>query len=69
MKIFFFSLVLVLLTTSCSSRTKQALYDTINAKNRQDCLNQGRSDCPRADEYNEYEKQRKEVMQGDNLNQ
>lgn len=61
MKYIFFSLIFVLLTTSCSNRSKQIVYDTINAKNRQDCLNEGRRDCPSAESYNKYKNNRDEV--------
>lgn len=34
----------------------------INEKNRQDCLKEGRSDCPRGEDYNKYKEQRGEVV-------
>ena len=58
MKIFLLSVVVVLLT-ACS---KQLVYDTIHERERQECLKQGRSDCPRAESYDKYKNQREEVI-------
>lgn len=44
MKTFLFSFVLIILTSSCSNR---AVYDAIHERERQECLKQGRTDCPR----------------------
>lgn len=59
MKIFLFSLVLMMLT-ACN---KQAVYTMIHERERQECLKQGGSDCPRAENYKEYKKQREEVIE------
>lgn len=59
MKIFLLSLVVVLLT-ACS---KQLVYDAIHERERQECLKQGSSDCPRAESYDKYKSQREEVIQ------
>ena len=59
MKIFLFIFVLVTLA-GCS---KQLVYDAIHERERQECLKQGRSDCPRADSYDKYKSQREEVIQ------
>ena len=59
MKIFLLSVVVVLLT-ACS---KQLVYDTIHERERQECLKQGRSDCPRAESYNKYKQKRDEEIQ------
>lgn len=64
MKIFLLSLVLVMLT-ACS---QQAVYTMIHERERQECLKQGRSDCPRTENYEQYKKQREEVIQRDNFN-
>ena len=62
MKIFLLSIALVVLTASCSSRAKHAVYDMMHEKERQDCLQQGRTDCPRAESYNKYKQQRDEEI-------
>lgn len=62
MKTILFSLVLVMLT-ACS---QQAAYTMIHEKERQECLKQGRSDCPRTYNYEKYKKQREEVIQFQN---
>ena len=64
MKIFLLSLVLVMLT-ACS---QQAVYTMIHERERQECLKQGRSDCPRTENYEQYKKQREEVIHRDNFN-
>ena len=48
--------------TACS---QQAVYDMLHEKERQECLKQGNSDCPRAENYNEYKKQREKVIKED----
>ena len=62
MKIILFSLVLVLLT-ACS---KQAVYNMMHERERQECLKQGRNDCPRQENDNKYKQQRDEVLQREN---
>lgn len=62
MKFILLSLVLAVLTVSCSNRAKHAVYDMMHERERQECLKQGRSDCPRTDSYNEYKKQRDDVI-------
>ena len=59
-------MVLLVLTTSCSDRAKHAVYDMIHERERQLCIEQGRSDCPRTDNYEKYKKQREEVIQFQN---
>lgn len=63
MKTFLLS-AFVILTASCS---KQAVYDMMHERERQECLKQGRGDCPRGDSYDKYKSQRDEVIQYDNL--
>ena len=58
MKLTLLSVVFILLT-ACS---QQAVYDMIHERERQLCLEQGRSDCSRAESYNEYEQKRNEVI-------
>ena len=62
MKIFLISLALVMLTASCSHQAKEAVYNMMHERERQDCLKQGREDCPREESYQQYEKQRDEVF-------
>lgn len=62
MKPLLFSFVLILLTTACSDRSKHVVYDMLHEKNRQDCLKEGRSDCPPREGYGDYKKQRDEVV-------
>lgn len=62
MKIFLFSLALATLTVSCSNRSKHAVYDMMHEKQRQDCLKQGRSDCPGAERYDKYKQKRDEEL-------
>ena len=57
----------LILTTACSDRSKHAAYDMIHERERQECLKQGRTDCPRGDSYDKYKSQREEVIQYDNL--
>lgn len=49
--------------TACS---QQAVYTMLHERERQECLKQGRSDCPRTDNYDKYKKQREEVIQFQN---
>ena len=58
MKIILFSLVLVLLT-ACS---KQAVYNMMHERERQECLKQGNRDCPREESYQQYKKDRQEII-------
>ncbi len=67
MKIFFIGFAIVLLTTSCSDRSKHAVYDMIQERERQECLKQGRKDCHRGQSYDKYKAQREEAIQYDNL--
>ena len=62
MKIFFISFALVMLTASCSHQTKEAVYNMMHERERQECLKQGREDCPRGKNYQQYKKQRDEVI-------
>ena len=62
MKIFLISFALVMLTASCSHQTKEAVYNMMHERERQDCLKQGREDCPRGESYQQYKKQRDEVF-------
>lgn len=64
MKTFLFSFVLIILTSSCSNR---AVYDAIHERERQECLKQGRTDCPRGESYDKYKSQRDEEIQYDNI--
>ena len=66
MNIFLLSIALVMLTASCSNRGKKAVYDMMHERERQLCLEQGRSDCQRAERYEKYKRQRDEVIQHPN---
>lgn len=63
MKFFLLSSILVVFTVSCSNR---AVYDAIHERERQECLKQGRADCPRGESYDKYKSQRDEEIQYDN---
>ena len=62
MSVFILSFILVMLTVSCSHKPKEAVYNMLHEKERQECLKQGRSDCPRAERFDKYNKQRDEVI-------
>ncbi len=64
MKILLFSIIVVMLT-ACSRR---AVYDMLHERERQECLKQGRSDCPRAENYDKYKKQRDKIIQYEDIN-
>ena len=55
-------LSLIMLTVSCSQRTKETVYNMIHERERQECLQQGRRDCPRTESFEKYNKQRDEVI-------
>ena len=63
MKTFLFSVVLCIVTTACSHRAQHAAYDIIHERERQECLKLGQRDCPRTENYEQYKKQRDEVLQ------
>lgn len=65
MKLLLISISLVMLA-ACG---QQAVYDMMHEKNRQECLKDGHSDCPRAESYDEYKKQRDEVIQYKDINE
>lgn len=52
-------IVLAALLGGCSS---QAVYDMLQERERQLCLQQGREDCHRAEPYDKYEQERDEVI-------
>lgn len=66
MRIFILSFILVMLTVSCSYKTKEAVYNMMHERERQECLKQGRSDCPRIEPYDKYKQQREEIIQFQN---
>lgn len=68
MKVFLISFVLIMLTASCSHQAKEAVYNMMHERERQECLQQGKSDCPRTDSYKKYKKDRDEVMQYEDIN-
>lgn len=68
MKVFLISFVLIMLTASCSNQANEAVYNMMHERERQQCLQQGKSDCPRTDSYKKYKKDRDEVMQYEDIN-
>ena len=68
MKNILFSLVFVMLTVSCSERTKEAVYNMMHERERQECLKQGNRDCPREEGYQKYKKDRQEIIPSQNNN-
>ena len=64
MKLLLVSILLVMLT-ACS---QQAVYDMLHERERQECLKRDRGDCPRAESYDKYKKQRDEIIQHEDIN-
>ena len=58
MKVLLLSLIFVILT-ACS---QQAVYNMLHERERQECLKQGRSDCPKTESDKEYKQQREESV-------
>jgi len=51
--------IITLLTiTACS---QQAVYNMLHERERQLCIEQGRTDCQRAESYEKYKQQRDEM--------
>lgn len=67
MKIFLWSVVLGILTTACSNRSQHAVYDMLHERERQECLKLGQRDCTRTESYEQYKKQREEVLHIENV--
>ena len=66
MKILLSSIAIMLLTASCSSQQAQeAFYNMMHGKQRQDCLQQGNTDCPQAESFKDYNQKRDEVINPD----
>ena len=55
-------LVLVCLTSCSSEQLRRTTYETLKATERQRCLNEAYSDCPRQGEYDEYQQQREREL-------
>ena len=68
MKIFLVSFVLIMSTASCSNQANEAVYNMMHERERQECLEQATSDCPRTDSYQKYKKERDEVIQYEDIN-
>jgi len=49
-------------TASCSNQAKEAVYNMMQERERQECLQQGNKDCPRGESYPQYKQQRDEVL-------
>ena len=62
----FFLLGLIILTASCSQPAKEAVYNMMHERERQECLKQGRSDCPRGESYDKYKQKREDVINSNN---
>ena len=57
------SSLILLSTASCSQyQVKEAVYNTLQNKQRQDCLQQGNMDCPQAERFQDYNQKRDEVI-------
>lgn len=52
------SITLLFTLTACS---QQAVYDMLQERERQLCIEQGGNDCPRAESYEKYQQQRNEM--------
>ena len=49
--------------TSCGSeQLRRTTYETIKATERQRCLNEAFSDCPRQPEYDDFQQKREEIL-------
>ena len=55
-------LVLGCLTACSSEQMRRTTYETLKATERQRCLNEAYSDCPRQGEYDEYQQQREREL-------
>ena len=53
-----FAVITLLTTTACS---QQAVYNMLHERERQLCIEQGRTDRPRAESYKKYKQQRDEM--------
>lgn len=53
------SILTIIILPACSQHT---VYDMIHERERQECLKQGRTDCPRAENYDKYKRQRDESL-------
>ena len=51
-----------MLTASCSNQAKEAVYNMMHERERQLCIEQGRTDCPHGESYNQYKQNRDEVI-------
>ena len=58
--------VLVLQTACTSEQFKNTTYRAIHDRQQQQCREEGRQDCPRAESYSDYEKKRKEAQKDTN---
>ena len=61
------TLINILLTLSCltscsSEQLRRTSYETIKAADRQRCLNEGFSDCPRQSEYDDFQQERENAL-------
>jgi len=62
------ALISILLATACltacsSEQWHRTTYETLKATERQRCLNEAFSDCPRQDEYDEFQQQRERELE------
>ncbi|MCW8901719.1 MAG: hypothetical protein OQK75_07020 [Gammaproteobacteria bacterium] len=62
MKIFLTSFVFMMLTASCGNKSQEAFYNMIHERERQECLKQGRTECPRGESYDKYKQKREDVI-------
>jgi len=59
-------LTMILLTACSSEQLRRTSYETLKAAERQRCLNEAYSDCPRQGEYDDYQQQRERELQPTN---
>lgn len=62
------ALINILLATGCltacsSEQWRRTSYETLKATERQRCMNEAFSDCPRQAEYDEFQQQRERELE------
>ena len=55
-------LIATVLAACSSEQLRRTSYETLKATERQRCLNEAFSDCPRQAEYDEYQQQREREL-------
>lgn len=63
MKPLFVIPLLIFLFTACSSeQLRRTSYETLKATERQRCLNEAYSDCPRQPYYDQFQREREDEL-------